>query len=254
MPFDHIITNPPYDKNLHLKILREAMKHSDEIVNLSPIRWLTDASAKYKPHSDYNRFNDICKRLAEIEIISAEEATRFFDVPFWNDLGIYHLTKDGGLDYENFWKISSANEATEAVIEKICKPVYLYKTIDSIMSRFNKNNDLPYWVNCPRVHGHVGQKDEYDIMPMRFELSLNKEDHENKNVYFATREEAENFYNSLRSPLYMFIKKCRFYPTSNIFAGLPLLPTYSHPWSDAELYKYFGLTEEEIKEIENAIR
>ena len=253
MPFNKIISNPPYSKNLHLKILREAMKHGGEIVNLSPIRWLTDASAKYKPHSDYNRFNDICERLAEIEIISAEEATRLFDVPFWNDLGIYHLTIDGGLDYENFWKIS-ANEATEAVIEKICKPVYLYKTIDSIMSKFNKNNDLPYWVNCPRVHGHVGQKDEYDIMPMRFELSLNKEDHENKNVYFATREEAENFYNSLRRPLYMFIKKCRFYPTSNIFAGLPILPTYKHKWTDADLYEYFDLTSEERKIIEEEMK
>ena len=39
MKFDHVIMNPPYHRNLHLKILNEAINHSDDIVNLSPIRW-----------------------------------------------------------------------------------------------------------------------------------------------------------------------------------------------------------------------
>lgn len=40
MKFDHVVMNPPYDGNLHLKVVQEAMKHSDDVVNLSPIRWL----------------------------------------------------------------------------------------------------------------------------------------------------------------------------------------------------------------------
>ena len=36
MKFDHIWINPPYCRNLHLKILNEAIRHSDDIVNLSP--------------------------------------------------------------------------------------------------------------------------------------------------------------------------------------------------------------------------
>jgi hypothetical protein len=32
----NVIMNPPYNKNLHLKILRKMMQYSDEIVNLSP--------------------------------------------------------------------------------------------------------------------------------------------------------------------------------------------------------------------------
>ena len=51
-----IIMNPPYNRNLHLKILQEAMKHGDEIVNLSPIRWLQDPLAEYKKNSDWFRF------------------------------------------------------------------------------------------------------------------------------------------------------------------------------------------------------
>ena len=35
MNFDHIIMNPPYNGSLHLKILSEAMKHSDDVANLN---------------------------------------------------------------------------------------------------------------------------------------------------------------------------------------------------------------------------
>ena len=56
MKFDHIIMNPPYCRNLHLKILNEAIHHSDDVVNLSPIRWLQDPLAEYKRNSDFKRF------------------------------------------------------------------------------------------------------------------------------------------------------------------------------------------------------
>ena len=36
MRFDKIIMNPPYDRSLHLKILRQVMNKADEVVNLSP--------------------------------------------------------------------------------------------------------------------------------------------------------------------------------------------------------------------------
>ena len=45
MKFDCIIMNPPYQRNLHLKILAEAIKHLKDdgtCVNLSPCDYLTD--------------------------------------------------------------------------------------------------------------------------------------------------------------------------------------------------------------------
>lgn len=50
MEFDHIIMNPPYCRNLHLKILNEAVKHSDDVVCIHPARWLEDALWKEKSH------------------------------------------------------------------------------------------------------------------------------------------------------------------------------------------------------------
>ena len=35
---------------------------------------------------------------------------------------------------------------------------------------------------------------------------------------------------------------------------LPYMPTYTHPWTDEQLYQYFGLTPEEIDIIEQEIK
>ena len=50
MHFDKIIMNPPYDGNLHLKILSKIISEypEAEVVNLSPIRWLQDHLSEYK--------------------------------------------------------------------------------------------------------------------------------------------------------------------------------------------------------------
>ena len=85
--------NPPYDKNLHLKILREAMKHSDDIVNLSPIRWLQDPLAEYKKNSDWFKFQDIREHIESLDIVSMNEAIKQFNTDIPTDLGIYHTTR-----------------------------------------------------------------------------------------------------------------------------------------------------------------
>ena len=59
MKFDVAIMNPPYDKNLHLKILEKVIPIADNVVNISPVRWLFDPLAEYKKQSDYKQ---ICKK------------------------------------------------------------------------------------------------------------------------------------------------------------------------------------------------
>ena len=48
--------NPPYDGNLHLKILEKVIPIADKVINISPVRWLQDPLAKYKKNSDYKKF------------------------------------------------------------------------------------------------------------------------------------------------------------------------------------------------------
>ena len=104
MKFDCIIQNPPFKRNLHLKILAEAIKHlKDEksvCVNLSPVRWLQDPLAKYKKKSDYNKHEKtIRQNIADINVINKIEAQTYFpNTVMGADLAIYVCNKLGGFD------------------------------------------------------------------------------------------------------------------------------------------------------------
>ena len=106
MKFDCIIMNPPYQRNLHLKILAESITHlKDEkstCVNLSPVRWLQDPLAKYKKNNDYHRFeNSISKFCNKIELIKTEDARRLFNVELLQPLAIYKCDKKSTYSYYN---------------------------------------------------------------------------------------------------------------------------------------------------------
>ena len=92
-----VIMNPPYG-SLHLKVLREVLKHSDDIVCLSPIRWLEDPLAEYKKNSDYAEFADIKERISSVDVVTAKNAWELFNAGFGTNLGIYKVDKNGGFD------------------------------------------------------------------------------------------------------------------------------------------------------------
>ena len=96
--FDCCIMNPPYDKNLHLKILEKVIPVADKVVNISPIRWLQDPLAKHKKSSDYKRYEDtISKMIESLEVVEREKAAEIFNIRQESDLGILMIGR-GGFD------------------------------------------------------------------------------------------------------------------------------------------------------------
>ena len=246
MNFDHIIMNPPYDKNLHLKILSEAMKHSDDIVNLSPIRWLQDPLAEYKKNSDWNAFKDVRENITDLDIVSNGEACDMFNAGIAMNLSIYHITPKGGWKRETKW------------YEKLVTKCWLEKKV--IINHWTgdyKGDFTGNFVKLPLLHGHPGQVDWYEITSPDKSYCFTKPDKEvvrSPTVNFATKEEAENFWASLQTKFYKFINfKCRC-TTTPPYECLPWLGDYTHPWNDQMLYEYFDLIEDEIKEIEQCIK
>ena len=254
MNFDHIIMNPPYDKNLHLKILQETMKHSDDVVNLSPIRWLQDPLAEYKKNSDWKKFESVRKRIETLDVVSAAEAQKLFGSGQYENLGIYHLTKNGRLD------ILLKPFISKGLFDKVNLPTYQgkYKSFYSErVSENYKNFDKPF-VKVSALHGNVDAKDWFDIITPQKELAMSKEQNKGGSCTFTynfdTEEEAENFFAYCQTK---FVKACNGNVKTNIrWPGyaVPFMPTYTHPWTDEMLYEYFDLTEEEIKEIEQSIK
>ena len=88
--------NPPYNGNLHLKILQEAMKHGDEIVNLSPIKWVSPLSYYEGTTSNdiIKEYTSIFKSLVSLKIIDSKTAHDMFGTSDSNELGIYHIKTD----------------------------------------------------------------------------------------------------------------------------------------------------------------
>ena len=244
MNFDHIIMNPPYDKNLHLKILQEAMKHSNDVVNLSPIRWLQDPLAEYKQGTDYKRYESIRKRIASIEEVSGEEAIKLFGAAFYSSLGIYHIDDK---DHEVF------KYEFNPLIYKITNYPCKHFTYDA-------PEDKPYKMVLPATHGHLGKYDWAEITSKDWEVAKNVKASSETNGYvimaFDTEAEMKNFYDSLFLKLYKWLVKNikTTAATAQYIKFVPVLSDYTHPWTDEMLYEYFDLTEDEVKEIEQSIK
>ena len=268
MKFDCIVMNPPYQKNLHLKILVEAIRHLTDdgvCVNLSPVHWLQNPIAKLMKNSDFNKYGDsIAKHIESLDIVTAAEASALFNAGFWNTIGIYICRTNDYVLYKDFAKMSEPE--LWPFVEKIGIPLFTKKLVNicRVYDMFSKNATLPYWIKCSRVHGHPGQKDEFDCITPKYELVFNKKGHEGREVYFKTKEEALSFFNTMNLKFYKFLKKLRCYPTGDFNKGLPWLGDAINPrtglkgyegeWTNEDLYQYFELTEDEIKTIEETMK
>ena len=261
-----IIINPPYDGSLHLKILDKVIKAASnaEIVNLSPIRWLQDPLAEYKKSSDYKRFADIRKHIESVDELNPAETSELFGAAFTFGMGIYHLTKDGGWD-DNTYKNKILDKIMlklrgipYTTVENVKKNAFvLITTLDGgHKERVNSNGssyDLvrnekwygKYYVNGKSTNGMtLAENKARNIMSTNGNIS------KWACVEFDTVEEAENFYKYTKTKFFKYIYKTEMVDVNVHPQFLPFMPTYKHPWTDEMLYEYFGLTEEEIEEIE----
>lgn len=269
----NVIMNPPYNKNLHLKILRKIIKAfpDSEIVNLSPIEFLYRPFAKPTWQSWKDEFrNDFSGKFEVAEIIRKEEASELFGIGIEASLGIWHFgpnTKP--IDYDNWYKDMSKDELT--MIER-------FKTKDSLKDHLVRFDKQKYFVPLRKdaimerwwryqlinyldmlVDGKVysGKYEGKTVLEAR--QANPHENHRNDDrptfgIAFDTFEEAKNFRDSIRTKAYIYIisqlKKSRTFPLGK----LPYLGDYTHPWTDKDLYDFFELTPEEVNIIENEIK
>ena len=86
MKFDYAIVNPPYCSGLHLKILKDLMPLSDNIVCIHPANWLQFPTRQRPAFMN--------SRIGEFQIIDRKEANEMFDID-GGDIVISTFVKDG---------------------------------------------------------------------------------------------------------------------------------------------------------------
>ena len=226
--FNKIIMNPPYDKNLHLKILREAMKHSDDVVNLSP-----------NFYEDYKKLDGV-PVASDIDVIPREEASSLFGgIQLAFNLSIQHyvkgkqdeslLTRFVSEDYKKFSKVKFKKSFKDMFVSDYDEKG-VFVPLKLMTATWDKNKD------------HIVDKTGILVDGKTLDGTYYK-DARNRNkdrpcggIKFDTLEEAKAFVEYTESPF--FIRWVKAFHTNSRY----ILSEYP-----------FMLTPDEIKEIENAI-
>lgn len=281
MKFDCIIMNPPYQRNLHLKISAEAIKHlkdDGKCVNLSPVRWLQDPLAKYKKNCDLKRFEEsVAKHIESLETITALQAQNIFSGTVMNiDLGVYAYSKaNTQFGYKDYYANQILNKCIEYIathnpnIEadkqdgwRVRMPMILggksggsgdrskhhkYLSFGKLlMFKDGKNEEGKWWYDC-YMHNQYTKTTPYITSSIKFDSKI----------------EAENFINQFDT---LFGK----YITNLLLSDVHVAPIqvlwladavnpltgkkgYISEWTDDDLYKFFNITPEEQKVIEETM-
>lgn len=244
--FDAVIMNPPYDRNLHLKILETVIPYAEKVVNISPIRWLQDPFAPYNTRSDYCKFEDsISKKIESLDVIPAKDASKLFDASFTMNLGIY-VCGQGGYNYQH----------DDPLITKLVE-----KTMEHSWMPFNwknyYNNDIQQKAYVLNVAGIHSASSKYPIMCQTLETQLTVEPLSRSSAFtggngiqgghfeFDTEEERKNFYNCYNHPFMQW--QCSLWQTDGhiMAVKVPYFDYYDHAWDYEDFFTWFGLTAEE---------
>lgn len=260
MEFDKIIINPPYNfgpkdsSNPYIKIVCEALKHTSVLINLSP------------GNGFYNDNNIQIKAEIEKYFCDYERAgDDGFNASFDKNLYITKFDKNCK-EHKKFEELRLSNYDNPVLAKSICDKLKTYdrKAKDRI-EKYEKS--VNYKFNCyiPTARGHrtesgVLKWDWTTLFPPEIKYEFESYKGTAKDVGrvfivgFDTKEECFNFVNYFDSDIVMFAIHLNKTSKNINIKFVPDMPTYTKSWTDDEIAKEIGLTEEEVKYIHEEMK
>ncbi|MDT3368522.1 MAG: hypothetical protein LIR40_07755 [Bacteroidota bacterium] len=232
--FDAVIMNPPYDRNLHLKILETVIPHAEKVVNISPVRWLQDPFAPYSTRSDYCKFEDsISKKIESLDVISAKNASELFDASFTMNLAIYTCGQ-GGYNYQH----------NDPLITKIVE-----KTMEHSWAPFGVKlqHDKPQkeFILRTAEFSEILMNKTYDSQLKVKETTTFCGGRKSCIFSFNTEEERKNFYLCYTHPFMVWHTRLWKTDVHMYNEKIPYFAYFDHAWDYEDFFNWFGLTAEE---------
>lgn len=291
MKFNRILMNPPYERNLHLKILENVIglldNNKSSCVNLSPIRWLQDPVADLKKTSDYIKFeNSILKNLSDLVTVTSKKASDYFGIIFNMDLGIYYISEKKGFNYSKIKYIFNNNDY-ESIINKVLKYSSTFlkdvcdkEKIDGIRVRVNelqplevndgrdeKSNNWRKWIINPHTETYIYENGftksgkHWSSLMQKGKYSKDEDSAIPFSIKFDSWEEAENFEKSCKT---LFMNICKVSIQRDMHVPLAFIPYmgneinprtglkgYKSEWTDEDFYQFYKIDSNERSIIEN---
>jgi hypothetical protein len=238
--FDVAIMNPPYDGNLHLKILEAVIPVADKVVNISPANQFFAAKRLLAEYPLIRKSKVLKNNIVNIELIAPEKASKIFDAAFAGPLMIisYDVNCVQSLNYMDYNVISSKLRPIFDKTIRKCNDKILPNLYDEIIKNTNKKFILP----CPEVHGHQGSADWAEITSSDYVRALKAKQRWNWHLSFDTEIERKNCYDAWHTRVHQFIHSLIKADNFNYYGMLPWLSDYTQPWDDKRFCEYFGIT------------
>lgn len=259
MEFDLVIANPPY--NIGNPVISEVITHlaDNGIASvLMPIRWLLDPLAPQKRGSDWIKYSNIRECVEDLYLISRECSEKLFDIQLDTQLAVYKISKKGGYDFS---KIREDDRIRDLAIN------YKDKIKDSVQII---NNTQTIFIDILEVYGGNVVRGNW-IKPFGYKkplASTAKGNSVRKGIIFNTIVEAKNFYEYSNLELFKYwnitLKSGYHFHFGKYFPDLrnvnwtdPVTNIqysgYKVKWTNEALYRYFGITSDEITKIEEKV-
>ena len=263
MQYAVAVGNPPFKKNLHLKIISSIIPLIDNGVScfIHPARWFEDPLEGYKKNSDKIRFRGIFDRLEEVKVIDKKTVNKQFGIAFNGEFMISKLkATPTGKDIKVYSEM--ARKCIDAIVEyskdsnlgmhieknKINGWRVQVKAITPLDPHIDSNTEYSRKCQCNVFAMNTvnvfydGYDGDTEWMKTRRQTQGKKESGAPfpESIKFKTRKEAVNFEESCNTNFYnniLYLLKLDMHTPLNF---LPWMGDYNHPWTDADYCRFFG--------------
>lgn len=236
MKFDLIIMNPPYDGNLHLKILEKVIPLSTKLINISPDTWCAKHNRWKNIFQNYK--NSVVAKPVEYEHIEHREANDLFNLGNQiESLGImvYDETNDNKIDLIKFGFNKKEFNLYNKIMSDI-KGKLIWRNKINIVEPSNSTKKFIQPVNI--WHGGdtcyeaaIGESRNHKKGKIQWQAE------------FDTKNELQNFQNSFKTKFMEWYYKFIVIPSDcKLHMSMFVMDDYSKPWDDKRFCEFFNIT------------
>jgi hypothetical protein len=262
MQFDLVLTNPPYNGNIDLKILQEVRKIANEIICVHPSTWVIDLKGKAKLYKDFKE--DL--KLKSVELFNGNPV---FNIGLFVPCMITHIDNNykGNINvnfFDDKYKVTSIDDITKFgkdwtyIVKPFMQTIETYIQSNGsiwINKIDNTPNVLEYQAQLASMIGNWDKSHKRMVCDDFYTMTM-IDSEGNKGVRlpksgcgyysFKTEVERDNFIKYTRTD---FARYCLslLKNKADLHRGeLEIVPwmDFTQEWNDEKLFALFGIDQE----------